>query len=110
MIESSRSLLFTEYSREHSTTDATPPEVWDTVPDQFSTDPKVRALLQRVKKQKAERKVEDEAYHDDERIEDLLGKVAVAEQNGTATVNGTSEHATVHATPPGIEAQDSIGL
>ncbi|ETI22297.1 homogentisate 1,2-dioxygenase [Cladophialophora carrionii CBS 160.54] len=96
MIESSRSLLFTEWSREHSATDATPPEVWDSVPDQFSTDPKVRALLQRVKKQKAERKAEDEAYYDDERIAELVGKVAVVETNGTngtELANGTSGQA-----------------
>ena len=104
MIESSRSLLFTEWSREHSTPDATPPEVWDTVPDQFSTDPKVRALLQRVKKQKAERKAENEAYYDDDRIAELMCKVAVTEQNGTEHVNGTTAQESAAASNPELEA------
>ena len=99
MIESSRSLLFTEWSRNHSTTGATPPEVWDSVPDQFSTDPKVRAILQRVNKQKVERKAEDEAYYDDEQIEKLLGKVSLAEQNGNGASNGASVHVSAQEIP-----------
>jgi len=40
--------------------------------DQFSTNPKVRALLSKVKKDKEQRKAHDEAYYHDDRLDELL--------------------------------------
>ena len=88
MIESQRSLLFTEWSRSHSTSDATPPEVWNAMPDQFSTDPTVRALLRRAKMQRAQRKTEDEAYFDDERLGELVGEMQIGTEVGMNGTNG----------------------
>lgn len=82
MLESSRSLLFTEWGLSHGTTEGTDPEVWKKFSDQFSTDETVRGLLQRVKAQKARRKALDDAFYHDEQLPELLERPLEA-SNGT---------------------------
>lgn len=40
--------------------------------DQFSVDPKVQALLKRVRLEKARRRQHDEAYYHDDQLDELL--------------------------------------
>ncbi|KAL4929446.1 RmlC-like cupin domain-containing protein [Aspergillus undulatus] len=75
MIESSRSLLFTEYARSGCGVfkeQGTNPRVWDTLPDKFSAYPNIREILAQVKKDKEERKERLGVYYDDERLGELF--------------------------------------
>ena len=91
MMESSRSLLFTQWGLDAGHDESTDPDVWHRMPDQFSTNPKVKALLQRVKAQKAARKQLDEAYYHDDHIDELLHRPLEG-----STVNGVNGHGGVN--------------
>ncbi|RTE70024.1 hypothetical protein BHE90_015589 [Fusarium euwallaceae] len=68
MLESSRSLLFTEWGLSSSKQEATEAAVWKNFPDRFSTDPIVRQLLEKVKARDMANKEVDELFYDDDRI------------------------------------------
>jgi hypothetical protein len=67
--------------------------------DQFSTDPKVKALLQRVKLEKARRKQHDEAYYHDDQLDELLQRPLDGEiisSGSEAHLNGKSFTGSTH--------------
>ncbi|KAM0205064.1 hypothetical protein ACHAPA_008617 [Fusarium lateritium] len=66
MIETSRTLLFTEYARKDCGvvhTQGTDPRVWDKLPDRFSANPKVKAILQRLKTENKTEQVRLDYYY-----------------------------------------------
>ncbi|KAG9233650.1 RmlC-like cupin domain-containing protein [Amylocarpus encephaloides] len=67
MVESSRTFLWTEYARIGCgclSQQSTDPEVWDKLPDKFSSYPGMKELLQRVKDDKEDAQKRMEYYHD----------------------------------------------
>lgn len=74
MVESSRSLLFTEYARSGCGVfkdQGTDPRAWDILPDRFSSYPNIQKILKQVKKDKQERKDRLEVFYDDEKLAEL---------------------------------------
>ncbi|KAH6615191.1 homogentisate 1,2-dioxygenase [Boeremia exigua] len=66
MIETSRTLLFTEYARESCgvfQAQGTDPAVWDRLPDNFSANPRVREMLKRAKEDEATERDRIDYYH-----------------------------------------------
>ncbi|KAF5002063.1 hypothetical protein FDECE_10742 [Fusarium decemcellulare] len=66
MIETSRTFLFTKYARKDCGvihTQGTNPRVWDKLPDHFSTNPRIKALLERIKEEKAAARSQADYYH-----------------------------------------------
>ncbi|KAJ8117409.1 hypothetical protein OPT61_g1394 [Boeremia exigua] len=66
MIETSRTLLFTEYARESCgvfQAQGTDPAVWDRLPDNFSANPRVKEMLERVKEDEAAQRARIDSYH-----------------------------------------------
>ncbi|KAJ4246869.1 hypothetical protein NW762_013421 [Fusarium torreyae] len=66
MVKTSRTFLFTKYARQDYSViyaQGTDPQVWDNLPDRFSTNPKVKELLERVKRDKATARSQSEYYH-----------------------------------------------
>ncbi|KAJ9151234.1 Homogentisate 1,2-dioxygenase [Pleurostoma richardsiae] len=77
MLESSRTFLFTEYARHSCGTfdnSGMDPRSWDVFPDEFSTYPSIKQILQQVKLDKAAQKERAESYYDDEKLASLLKK------------------------------------
>ncbi|RFU27847.1 hypothetical protein B7463_g8489, partial [Scytalidium lignicola] len=106
MVETCRTLLFTEYALKicgvvH--TQGTDPKVWDNLPDHFSSHPLTKQLLARVKEEKEAEKKRIEYYHSLDLIAgrpDLKDCIIAAEapapspaplENGKSNGNGVIE-------------------
>ncbi|EGY16980.1 homogentisate 1,2-dioxygenase [Verticillium dahliae VdLs.17] len=66
MVETSRTLLFTEWARKDSgvlEAEGTDASAWDNLPDRFSTNPRIQELLKQVKEDEAAERARREFYH-----------------------------------------------
>ncbi|UPX16217.1 Homogentisate 1,2-dioxygenase [Ascochyta rabiei] len=66
MVETSRTLLFTEWARKSCGVlqeQGTNPAVWDRLPDNFSANPRVKEMLKRAKEDEAAERARIDFYH-----------------------------------------------
>lgn len=88
MIETSRTLLWTEYARKGCGTlsqQATDPKAWDLLPDHFSNNPEAQALLKRVKEDKKLFEERSRVYYDDSVLKEVM-------KDSSRSSNGTNGH------------------